>query len=73
MFQVRRSSHTPITDRLKSWIGGCGAFYAITIASKAFTGLSTVKQHRLVTETLKKEIQNIHGLQASPKSIISRL
>jgi hypothetical protein len=43
--------------------GGCGQFYAITIASEAFKGLSTVKQHRLVTETLKKEIEGIHGLQ----------
>lgn len=45
--------------------GGCGSFYAITIASEAFKGLPTVKQHRLVTETLKEEIQGIHGLQVS--------
>jgi len=43
--------------------GGCGTFYAITIASKAFAGLPTVKQHRLVNETLKSEISDIHGLQ----------
>ncbi|KLO07478.1 bola-like protein [Schizopora paradoxa] len=43
--------------------GGCGTFYAITIASKAFTGIPTVKQHRLVNETLKSEISGIHGLQ----------
>ncbi|KAH7931370.1 bola-like protein [Leucogyrophana mollusca] len=43
--------------------GGCGSFYAIKIASQAFKGLSTVKQHRLVTEVLKEEIQGIHGLQ----------
>ncbi|KAG1715977.1 hypothetical protein ID866_1201 [Astraeus odoratus] len=33
------------------------------IASEAFEGLSTVKQHKLVTETLKQEIGDIHGLQ----------
>ncbi|KAF5320713.1 hypothetical protein D9619_001038 [Psilocybe cf. subviscida] len=43
--------------------GGCGSFYAITIASQAFKGLPIVKQHKLVTETLKKEIEGIHGLQ----------
>ncbi|KAF5388324.1 hypothetical protein D9615_000115 [Tricholomella constricta] len=43
--------------------GGCGSFYAITIASEAFKGLSIVKQHKLVTETLKQEIEGIHGLQ----------
>jgi len=43
--------------------GGCGSFYAITIASESFKGLSTVKQHKLVTEALKQEIEGIHGLQ----------
>ena len=44
-------------------VGGCGSFYAITIASQAFKGLSIVKQHRLVNDALKKEIEGIHGLQ----------
>ncbi|TIA87247.1 hypothetical protein E3P99_03275 [Wallemia hederae] len=43
--------------------GGCGAFYAINIASDSFKGLTTVKQHRLVNETLKEDIAGIHGLQ----------
>ncbi|KAI9453208.1 bola-like protein [Lactarius psammicola] len=43
--------------------GGCGSFYAITIASTAFKGIPVVKQHRLVNEALKKEIEGIHGLQ----------
>ncbi|EAU84616.1 hypothetical protein CC1G_00135 [Coprinopsis cinerea okayama7 len=43
--------------------GGCGTFYAIVIASENFKGLPIVKQHRLVTDTLKKEIEGIHGLQ----------
>lgn len=46
-----------------SSLGGCGTFYAISITSNAFEGLPTVKQHRLVNETLKKEIEGIHGLQ----------
>ncbi|PCH41626.1 bola-like protein [Wolfiporia cocos MD-104 SS10] len=43
--------------------GGCGTFYQIIIASDTFKGLSTVKQHRMVNEVLKQEIQGIHGLQ----------
>ncbi|KAF8520081.1 bola-like protein [Gautieria morchelliformis] len=43
--------------------GGCGDFYAITIASGAFHGLSVLKQHRLVQDELKQEIGSIHGLQ----------
>jgi stress-induced morphogen len=43
--------------------GGCGTFYAISVSSPAFQGLSTLKQHKLVTETLKLEIAGIHGFQ----------
>ncbi|KAH9987918.1 bola protein [Russula compacta] len=46
--------------------GGCGTFYAITIASAEFKGIPVVKQHRLVNEALKKEIEGIHGLQVPP-------
>ncbi|KAF9468899.1 bola protein [Collybia nuda] len=62
--------HAKLTDRfspsqlqVQDVSGGCGSFYAITIASQSFKGLSVVKQHKLVTETLKKEIEGIHGLQ----------
>ncbi|KAK0530783.1 hypothetical protein OC834_003182 [Tilletia horrida] len=43
--------------------GGCGSFYAITLSSKDFNGLSTIKQHRLVNQELKDVISGIHGLQ----------
>ncbi|KAF8322266.1 bola-like protein [Clavulina sp. PMI_390] len=43
--------------------GGCGTFYAIAITSSEFKGLTTLKQHRLVTTELKQEVANIHGLQ----------
>ncbi|CAG9123053.1 unnamed protein product [Plutella xylostella] len=34
--------------------GGCGAMFEVSIEAKEFVGLSTVKQHRIVTETLKR-------------------
>lgn len=49
------------------YLGGCGSFFAIKIASDSFKGLSIVKQHKLVTEVLKEEIQGIHGLQVGPR------
>jgi BolA-like protein 3 len=49
--------------------GGCGSFYAISITSSAFKGLPMIKQHRLVNDTLKKEIEGIHGLQVCYNSI----
>ena len=58
--EVRVYYHTLIPCVL---LGGCGTFYNIIIASDEFKGLSLVKQQRLVNQTLKEEIQGIHGLQ----------
>ncbi|CAG9582899.1 unnamed protein product [Danaus chrysippus] len=43
--------------------GGCGAMYEISVEAKEFVGLSTVKQHRLVTESLKSDIAEMHGIR----------
>jgi stress-induced morphogen len=61
-----RLSRTCFLSSLRKKLGGCGSFYAITIASTAFKGLPIVKQHRLVNDVLKEEIKGIHGLQVLP-------
>jgi len=43
--------------------GGCGTFYAITIASDAFRGMPILKQHRSIKDALKEDMQSLHGLQ----------
>uniref|UniRef100_A0A1L8DLS8 Putative bola bacterial stress-induced morphogen-related protein n=1 Tax=Nyssomyia neivai TaxID=330878 RepID=A0A1L8DLS8_9DIPT len=43
--------------------GGCGAMFEIFVRTKEFKGLSTVKQHRLITEILKEQIKDMHGLR----------
>ncbi|XP_058120582.1 bolA-like protein 3 [Anopheles ziemanni] len=43
--------------------GGCGSMYEIFVETSEFKGLSTVKQHKLITEILKDEIKNMHGLR----------
>ena len=43
--------------------GGCGDMYEIYVESEDFIGKRTIKQHKLVTETLKDEIKNMHGLR----------
>ncbi|PPR03868.1 hypothetical protein CVT26_000866 [Gymnopilus dilepis] len=58
-----KSRFSPSELLVQDVSGGCGTFYAITIASDAFKGLPIVKQHKLVTETLKEDIQGFHGLQ----------
>lgn len=37
--------------------------FEINVEAKEFAGLSRVKQHRLVTETLKAEIAEMHGVR----------
>lgn len=51
--------------------GGCGAMYEIFVETVEFKGLNTIKQHRLITETLKDQIKEMHGLRiqtAIPKA-----
>ncbi len=47
--------------------GGCGAMYEIYVETMDFKGLNTVKQHRLVTEALKAEIKDMHGVRIHTK------
>lgn len=48
--------------------GGCGSMFAIDVTSDRFKGLSIVKQHKLVNEILKDDIQKWHGLQLRTKT-----
>ncbi|KAG2383571.1 hypothetical protein C9374_004242 [Naegleria lovaniensis] len=48
--------------------GGCGAMFDILVVSKKFEGHSLVKQHKMVMEVLKKDIQNMHGLTINTKT-----
>ena len=45
--------------------GGCGAMYEIFLESPDFKGMRIVKQHQMVTEALKGEIKDMHGLRIS--------
>lgn len=44
-------------------LGGCGSFYAITIASEKLVGLPILKQHRRIKDVLKDDMAGLHGLQ----------
>lgn len=43
--------------------GGCGAMYEIAVESEQFNGMSRIKQHQMITDTLRNEIKNMHGLR----------
>ncbi|XP_065557515.1 bolA-like protein DDB_G0274439 isoform X1 [Artemia franciscana] len=48
--------------------GGCGAMYAVFVASKEFKGLPVIKQHKLVKEALKEEIKAMHGIRVQTEA-----
>lgn len=56
---VFQAKHVSVVDIS----GGCGAMYEIVVESNEFKGLSRVKQHQLITDTLKTEIKDMHGLR----------
>jgi stress-induced morphogen len=60
--QLLRNELKASVLRVEDTSGGCGAFFQVLVVSPAFTGLSLVKQHRLVNATLKPHIANLHGL-----------
>ncbi|KAL7008769.1 hypothetical protein EMMF5_001515 [Cystobasidiomycetes sp. EMM_F5] len=45
--------------------GGCGTFFAISIESDAFKGLSKIKQHQKVNKILADEVKTWHGMQTT--------
>ena len=57
----------PLNCEVNDVSGGCGSFYNIFVESPKFAGLTTIKQHRLVTEALKVEIKEAHGVTINTK------
>ncbi|TMW54747.1 hypothetical protein DOY81_000278 [Sarcophaga bullata] len=43
--------------------GGCGAMFEVHVEANEFKGLNTLKQHKLVTNTLKEQIKGMHGVR----------
>ncbi|KAL9914304.1 bolA-like protein 3 [Glossina fuscipes] len=43
--------------------GGCGAMFDVFVEDFEFKGLTTLRQHKLVTNTLKDKIKEMHGLR----------
>ena len=62
MKELLTAALSPTDVTVEDTSGGCGAMYKIEIESPLFNGVNLVKQHRMVTETLKKEIGEMHGL-----------
>ncbi|KAJ3259974.1 hypothetical protein HK103_001484 [Boothiomyces macroporosus] len=48
---------------VKDISGGCGSMYAVEIHSPKFKGKNLVTQHRMVSDVIKDEIKEMHGIQ----------
>ncbi|VDM37616.1 unnamed protein product, partial [Toxocara canis] len=51
-----------ITIDVSDVSGGCGSMHHIVVGCDEFHSLPKAKQHRMVTDTLKKEIASMHGI-----------
>lgn len=52
------AQHVQVMDKS----GGCGESYEVIVKAKIFTGLSTVKQHRMVQDVIRDEIKKWHAV-----------
>ncbi|GMM36210.1 Bol3 protein [Saccharomycopsis crataegensis] len=68
IFQLLNDKFDPVQLQVSDVSGGCGSMFAISIVSDSFKGISMVKQHRMVNETLAEEIKKWHGLQLVTKA-----
>ncbi|OTF83618.1 BolA-like protein [Euroglyphus maynei] len=48
---------------VKDISGGCGSMFEVYIATMDFQGMSKVKQHLTVSNILKNEIRDMHGIR----------
>ncbi|KAI8834537.1 bola-like protein [Chytriomyces cf. hyalinus JEL632] len=63
IYKLLQSSLAPAKLNVKDVSGGCGAMYAVEVASVKFKGQSLVKQHRMVVAAIEEEIKSAHGVQ----------
>uniref|UniRef100_A0A914S5H9 BolA-like protein 3 n=1 Tax=Parascaris equorum TaxID=6256 RepID=A0A914S5H9_PAREQ len=59
---LRANAHRALCSARSQTEGGCGSMYQIVVECDDFKGLPRVRQHRLVTDTLKEEIASMHGI-----------
>lgn len=50
--------------------GNCGQAFVIHLRTSAFKGKTLIQQHRMVNETLKEEIKDIHSLQLKTEATL---
>jgi len=60
--EVLRSKFLPVFLKVEDESGGCGQKFSVEIVSSKFEGMALLDRHRLVNETLKQQLKDIHAL-----------
>ncbi|KAI9327156.1 bola protein [Zopfochytrium polystomum] len=63
IFKKLADALSPVKLNVRDVSGGCGAMYAVEVASPKFKGVPLVKQHRMVMDAIDGEIRAAHGVQ----------
>lgn len=67
IYQILAKELDPKNLEVRDVSGGCGSMFSIDIESDKFKGMTMIKQHRLVNQILKEDINKWHGLQLKTK------
>lgn len=66
MIEILRTTFPNSTDiAVVDISGGCGSMYEVYVESNDFKGMRLIQQHQRVTQALKAEIKDMHGLRIS--------
>lgn len=57
-----RAAFNPVFVEVVDESGGCGAKFAVSLASSAFDGVALLQRHRLVNAAIAEEVQLIHAI-----------
>ncbi|KAG5884659.1 hypothetical protein JTB14_005403 [Gonioctena quinquepunctata] len=68
MNKLRKKFPSASTINVEDTSGGCGAMFNVAVETAEFKGLSVMKQHRIVYDTLKEQITEIHGLHLETRA-----
>eukprot|EP01137_Pigoraptor_chileana_P001250 Opistho-2@38620 len=68
LFDKLNVAFTPSHLLVEDISGGCGSMYRVEVESANFTGLSLVKQYRLVHDVLDEDIKKMHGIRIATKA-----
>jgi stress-induced morphogen len=66
--EILTKNFEPVVLDVEDISGGCGSMFKVFVVSPKFEGKSMLQQHKMVQETLKEEISQMHGMTLTTKT-----